>query len=106
MLIPCSSAPLTGPARTRWPRGTTTQAGRRSDRPTRGQAMVSDTGRATVPKATLVSDTVLDRAALFFVSYDGVVNNNSFQQDAIVTHGGHQYATWYTGSRHAVVARR
>ncbi|ROP42465.1 BNR repeat-containing protein [Saccharothrix texasensis] len=68
--------------------------------------MVSDTGRATAPKATLVSDTVLDRAALFFVSYDGVVNNNSFQQDAIVTHAGHQYATWYTGSRHAVVARR
>ncbi|WP_231648256.1 BNR repeat-containing protein [Saccharothrix sp. NRRL B-16348] len=53
-----------------------------------------------------MSDTVLDPAALFFVSYDGVVNNNSFQRDAIVTHAGHQYATWYTGSRNAVVARR
>ena len=54
----------------------------------------------------LVSDTLLDPAALFFVSYDGVVNNNSFQRDAILTHAGFQYATWYTGSRNAVVARR
>lgn len=54
----------------------------------------------------LVSDTVLDPTALFFVSYDGVVNNNSFQRDAILTHAGHQYATWYTADRHAVVARR
>ncbi len=68
--------------------------------------MVSDTGRASAPTATLVSDTPLDHAALFFVSYDGVVNNNSFQRDAILTHAGHQYATWYTGSRNAVVARR
>ena len=68
--------------------------------------MVSDTGRTTAPEATLVSDTLLDPAALYFVSYDGVVNNNSFQRDAIVTFAGHQYATWYTGSRHAVVARR
>ncbi|MFJ6675111.1 BNR repeat-containing protein [Actinosynnema sp. NPDC091369] len=68
--------------------------------------MVSDTGRATGPTATLVSDTSLDPAALFFVSYDGVVNNNSFQRDAILTHAGHQYAAWYTSSRNAVVARR
>ncbi|MFE9746805.1 BNR repeat-containing protein [Saccharothrix saharensis] len=68
--------------------------------------MVPDTGRATGPSATLVSDTLLDPTALFFVSYDGVVNNNSFQRDAILTHAGHQYATWYTADRHAVVARR
>ncbi|MCC8246943.1 BNR repeat-containing protein [Saccharothrix luteola] len=68
--------------------------------------MVSGTGRAIAPRATLVSDTLLDPAALFFVSYDGVVNNNSFQRDAIVTHAGHQYATWYTAGRNAVVARR
>ncbi|TQM85002.1 putative BNR repeat neuraminidase [Saccharothrix saharensis] len=67
--------------------------------------MVSETG-PNGPSATLVSDTLLDPAALFFVSYDGVVNNNSFQRDAILTHAGHQYATWYTSSRHAVVARR
>ncbi|MCE6994998.1 BNR repeat-containing protein [Saccharothrix sp. S26] len=53
-----------------------------------------------------MSDTLLDAAALYFVSYDGVVNNNSFQREAILTHAGYQYATWYTGSRHAVVARR
>ncbi|MFD7657803.1 BNR repeat-containing protein [Actinosynnema sp. NPDC059797] len=53
-----------------------------------------------------MSDTVLDSSALFFVSYDGVVNNNSFQQDAILTYAGYQYATWYTSSRNAVVARR
>ncbi|MCO1576953.1 BNR repeat-containing protein [Crossiella sp. SN42] len=58
------------------------------------------------PQARLVSDTLLDSSALYFVSYDGVVNNNSFQQEAILTHKGHQYATWYTASRHAVIARR
>ncbi|NUT46091.1 MAG: Tat pathway signal sequence domain protein [Saccharothrix sp.] len=63
-------------------------------------------GRLMPPEVALVSDTLLDDAALFFVSYDGVVNNNSFQRDAILTHAGYQYATWYTGSRHAVVARR
>ncbi|KJK48315.1 Tat pathway signal sequence domain protein [Lentzea aerocolonigenes] len=58
------------------------------------------------PTASLVSDTLLDSSALYFVSYDGVVNNNSFQQDAIVTYQGRQYATWYTASRNAVIARR
>ena len=58
------------------------------------------------PAVSLVGDTLLDSSALYFVSYDGVVNNNSFQQDAIVTYMGRQYATWYTGSRNAVIARR
>jgi hypothetical protein len=58
------------------------------------------------PTVSLVGDTLLDPSALYFVSYDGVVNNNSFQQDAIVTYMGRQYATWYTGSRNAVIARR
>jgi len=58
------------------------------------------------PAARLVADTVLDASALYFVSYDGVVNNNSFQQDAILTYKGRQYATWYTASRNAVIARR
>ncbi len=58
------------------------------------------------PGVSLISDTVLDPAALYFVSYDGLVNNNSFQQDAIVTYQGRQYATWYTASRNAVIARR
>jgi hypothetical protein len=56
--------------------------------------------------ATLLRDIELDPAALYFVSYDGLVNNESFQQDAILTHAGYQYATWYTADRSAVVARR
>ncbi|MEV6238378.1 BNR repeat-containing protein [Lentzea sp. NPDC051838] len=58
------------------------------------------------PTVSLMGDTVLDPTALYFVSYDGVVNNNSFQQDAILTYQGRQYATWYTSSRNAVIARR
>jgi hypothetical protein len=58
------------------------------------------------PGVSLVADTLLDASALYFVSYDGVVNNNSFQQDAILTYQGRQYATWYTASRNAVIARR
>ncbi|MET9630363.1 BNR repeat-containing protein [Lentzea sp. NPDC006480] len=58
------------------------------------------------PGVSLVGDSLLDPSALYFVSYDGLVNNNSFQQDAIVTYQGHQYATWYTASRNAVIARR
>ncbi|HWO64713.1 MAG TPA: BNR repeat-containing protein [Umezawaea sp.] len=70
-------------------------------------ALVVPTGTAAAaPGVTLLSDTVLDPSALYFVSYDGLVNNDSFQQDAILTHAGHQYTAWYTGSRHAVVARR
>ncbi|MCR3751870.1 BNR repeat-containing family member [Lentzea californiensis] len=61
---------------------------------------------AAAPAVSLVGDTLLDPSALYFVSYDGVVNNNSFQQDAILTYQGRQYATWYTASRNAVVARR
>ncbi|SER14628.1 BNR repeat-containing family member [Lentzea xinjiangensis] len=58
------------------------------------------------PRVSLVSDTLLDASALYFVSYDGLVNNNSFQQDAILTYEGRQYAAWYTASRNAVIARR
>ncbi|GAB2807443.1 BNR repeat-containing protein [Lentzea nigeriaca] len=61
---------------------------------------------AAAPAVSLVGDTLLDPSALYFVSYDGVVNNNSFQQDAILTYQGRQYATWYTASRNAVIARR
>ncbi|GGP52968.1 BNR repeat-containing protein [Saccharothrix coeruleofusca] len=58
------------------------------------------------PGVTLLSDTLLDRSGIYFVSYDGLVNNNAFQQDAILTHAGYQYAAWYTASRNAVIARR
>lgn len=61
---------------------------------------------AAQPSVTFVRDTQLDPTALYFVSYDGLVNNESFQQDAILTYAGYQYATWYTADRSAVVARR
>jgi hypothetical protein len=62
--------------------------------------------KTPAPEVTLLSDTLLDPSALYFVSYDGLVNNDSFQQDAILTHAGYQYTAWYTGSRNAVIARR
>jgi hypothetical protein len=58
------------------------------------------------PAAVRIADTQLDPAALYFVSYDGLVNNNSFQQSAILSHAGYQYAVWYSGDRHATIARR
>ncbi|MCC5037234.1 BNR repeat-containing protein [Streptomyces sp. WAC 00631] len=58
------------------------------------------------PSVTLISDTRLDDRALYFVSYNGLVNNNSFQKNGILTHRGHQYAAWYTADRSAVIARR
>jgi hypothetical protein len=58
------------------------------------------------PSLTLLGSTRLDERALYFVSYDGLVNNNSFQKDGLLTYRGHQYAAWYTADRSAVVARR
>lgn len=63
-------------------------------------------GVAAAPVVTMLRDTQLDAGALYFVSFDGLVNNQSFQQDAIVTHAGFQYTAWYTADRSAVVARR
>ncbi|UXY31405.1 BNR repeat-containing protein [Streptomyces sp. HUAS TT20] len=61
------------------------------------------TGR---PSVVIQGTSQLDARAVYFVSYDGLVNNNSFQKNGLLTHGGHQYAVWYTATRHAVVARR
>jgi hypothetical protein len=58
------------------------------------------------PSVTRLSDTRLDARALFFVSYDGLVNNNSFQKNGLLTYKGYQYAAWYTADRSAVVGRR
>jgi putative BNR repeat neuraminidase len=58
------------------------------------------------PSVTPLGDTVLDPTALFFVSYDGLVNNNAFQRSGLLTHNGHQYAVWYAADREATVARR
>ena len=58
------------------------------------------------PRVTRLGDTLLDANALFFISYDGIVNNAAYQQEGILTYAGYQYAAWYTASRHAMVARR
>ncbi|MGW0706291.1 BNR repeat-containing protein [Streptomyces sp. NPDC002643] len=58
------------------------------------------------PSVTQTGSTLLDSQAIFFVSYDGLVNNNSFQKNALLTYKGYQYAVWYTADRNAVVGRR
>jgi len=58
------------------------------------------------PVVTQLSNTTLDSTALFFLSYDGIVNNASYQQNGIVSWAGYQYAAWYNASRNAVIARR
>ena len=58
------------------------------------------------PSVTRTGTTTLDSQAIYFVSYDGLVNNNSFQKNGLLTYKGYQYATWYTSTGNAVVARR
>ncbi|KAJ3171698.1 hypothetical protein HDU88_007778 [Geranomyces variabilis] len=56
---------------------------------------------AAIPKVS-----VLDGRALYFKSYDTIVNVASFQSSAILTHAGAQYAVWYSSNREAMIARR
>jgi hypothetical protein len=58
------------------------------------------------PGVTVVGNTLLDPSGLYFVSFDGLVNNESFQQSGILSYAGYQYAAWYRSNRNAVVARR
>jgi hypothetical protein len=69
---------------------------------TAGPARAAD----PAPSVTRITDTRLDAQALYFVSYNGLVNNNAFQKNGLLTYKGHQYAAWYTADRSAVVARR
>ncbi len=69
---------------------------------TSGTARAADPGPSVTKKGT----TQLDGQAIFFVSYDGLVNNNSFQKNGLLTYKGYQYATWYTSTGNAVVGRR
>lgn len=69
-----------------------------------GPPAAADT--ADGPSVTPLGAQTLDSEAIFFVSYDGLVNNGSFQQSGILTRAGHQYAAWWTESRHPVLARR
>ncbi|MFE3740268.1 BNR repeat-containing protein [Streptomyces sp. NPDC059134] len=66
----------------------------------------TSTAADPAPAVTRVADTQLDGQAVYFVSYDGLVNNNSFQKNGLLTYRGHQYAAWYTADRTAVVGRR
>jgi hypothetical protein len=58
------------------------------------------------PTVTLTSNMLLDPRAIFFVSYDGVVNVNSFQLSGLLTFGSFQYAGWYTSTSQLILARR
>jgi hypothetical protein len=58
------------------------------------------------PTVTSQSSTQLDPQGIFFISYDGLVNVEAFQQSGVVTYGGYQYAGWYTSTRYAIIARR
>ncbi|MEU6258492.1 BNR repeat-containing protein [Streptomyces sp. NPDC047043] len=69
---------------------------------TPGIARAADPGPSVSKKST----TQLDGQAIFFVSYDGLVNNNSFQKNGLLTYKGYQYAAWYTSTGNAVIARR
>ncbi|KAJ2924619.1 hypothetical protein H1R20_g12470, partial [Candolleomyces eurysporus] len=52
----------------------------------------------SAPTVSLVSNNELDARGIYFVSYDGLVNVNSFQLSGVLTHGNYQYAAWYTSS--------
>lgn len=58
------------------------------------------------PAVSKVADTQLDPKAIYFESYNGLVNNNAFQKNGLLTYKGYQYAVWYTGDRTAVIGRR
>jgi hypothetical protein len=71
-----------------------------------GRVGAARAASATGPAVRQIGDTLLDPAALYFVSFDGLVNNESFQLNGIVTFAGYQYTGWYTADRSAVLARR
>ncbi|MEU9384339.1 BNR repeat-containing protein [Streptomyces sp. NPDC048279] len=58
------------------------------------------------PSVTRTGSSRLDAQAVYSVSYDGLVNNNSFQKDGLFTYQGYQYAGWYTATGAAVIGRR
>ncbi|EAU86395.1 hypothetical protein CC1G_05389 [Coprinopsis cinerea okayama7 len=58
------------------------------------------------PRVSQIGNSLLDNNGIYFVSYDGLVNVNSFQLSNLLTYGNYQYAAWYTSSRFAILARR
>jgi hypothetical protein len=71
-----------------------------------GSGGTSARAAATPAALTRLADTQLDPAALYFVSYHGLVNIDSFQRSGILSYAGYQYAAWYSADRSAMVARR
>ncbi|MGW4910598.1 BNR repeat-containing protein [Streptomyces sp. NPDC004270] len=69
---------------------------------TPGIARAADPG----PSVTKKSTSRIDTQAVYFVSYDGLVNNNSFQKNGLFTYRSYQYAGWYTSTGAAVIGRR
>ena len=60
-----------------------------------------------VPLVIKINDTIVDpQARTITGSYGQAINGLSFQQEAITTHNGFQYATYYNQSRHVCIARR
>jgi hypothetical protein len=57
---------------------------------------------------TKVADSVIDPEALYFTqgTWGNCVNGQTFQQDALASFKGHQYATYYDSARRLCVARR
>ncbi|TRM59796.1 hypothetical protein BD626DRAFT_408456 [Schizophyllum amplum] len=58
------------------------------------------------PSVSLLGNTLLDNSGIYFVSYDGLVNVNSFQLSGVLTYGDYQFAAWYTANGAATLARR
>ncbi|KAJ6488485.1 hypothetical protein C8R47DRAFT_1125686 [Mycena vitilis] len=61
---------------------------------------------AAAPSVSLVSNTQLDAKGIYFVSYDGLVNSDSFSLSGVLTYQSFQYAAWYTSTGIAVLGRR
>ncbi|KAJ7460939.1 hypothetical protein B0H11DRAFT_2057499 [Mycena galericulata] len=58
------------------------------------------------PSVSVLSNTQLDPKGIFFISYDGLVNVDSFQLSAVLTYTSFQYAAWYTSTGMAILGRR
>ncbi|MFG2357170.1 BNR-4 repeat-containing protein [Streptomyces sp. NPDC048521] len=70
--------------------------------PAAGTARAAGPGSSGTGKGA----TRLDARAVRFVSYDGLVTNNSCRRNTLLTHQGHRYGVRHTATRNAVVARR
>lgn len=61
---------------------------------------------AAAPGISLTSSGLLTSNGYSVVSYTGYLNGESFQQDAITTYNGWQYAVYWNSAKHVNIARR